>query len=337
MSNSLSRVEQFCNQVGGPKKIWVGRSAMFGWVVLDRTRDGNEPNGRGEYFHFEQIENSQDLKLKKEMWGDIKFYTHVALVPGEAETLLTGLERWYECREARQNERERLAEERERLSKARREVEYAKLEAAKYANRVTFLRSQPEWSLSRAEQIYLVSEDIKQQLELEREAIRANVVQRGISYLLHFTYPESIEKILQMGLIPRHMMELSHAGFTFSDEARYDGLREASCLSIDFPNYLMLYKYRQQRPDICILAIDVSVLWELPCLFTPGNAARHLHNHTPGHFGPFIGLVAFEKLFLDRDSHRTTYRLPEGFTTDPQAEVLVIDTIKPVAAKLNVQ
>lgn len=322
MSNSIKEIEQFCNRVGGPEKIWFGWDSENGWVVLDRTRQGNEPNGGGKNLYFERLDNWEDLVLKREEWDSIKFYKSVSFTHGEGEVLVASLERWLESHETRKKERERLA-------RVRWYAEQAEAEGARNANRLNSLRTQSEWNLTRGEQIYLLTEDIKQQLKQDREAIRRFVAERNIKFLLHFSYPECLENILQVGLLPRHTMELKHPESKFSDEHRYDGLREASCLSVEFPNYLMLYKYRQKRPDICIFAIDVSVLWELPCLFTPGNAARCLHNHRPSTLGSFIGLAAFENLFLDRGNHRAAYALPDGFTTDPQAEVMVLDTIKP--------
>lgn len=283
---------------------------------------GNEPNHRGGLLYFERLDNGKDIAVKREFWDNIKFYKGANWVHGEVDKVLAALERWAESQKSRRIEREKI-------DSAQRAKERAQAEAAWDESQLKSLRSRSEWSLTREEQVFLLYEDIKVKLEHERNALQEFVAARRIKYLLHFTYSESLDSILQAGILSRQTMQVKYSQFTYSDEHRYDDLREASCLSVDFPNYLMLYKYRQVKPDICILAIDVSVLWELPCLFTTVNAARALHNHRPSTMGGYAGISAFEKLFIDRDNHRVIYDLPASFTTDPQAEVLVLNTIAP--------
>jgi hypothetical protein len=162
---------------------------------------------------------------------------------------------------------------------------------------------------------------------IETSRVKEVLHERRIQYALHFTRIENLPSILKNGLLPRS--ELVTGTFRPNDEVRADGLPEANCLSISFPNYKMLYKYSMNSltpyAGWAVLAIDPVVFAELPCLYFPTNAAASECAYT-SRVNPmqFSGAAALNAMFADpAPGVRARNQLPDHFTTDPQAEVLV--------------
>ncbi|MFZ3440345.1 DUF4433 domain-containing protein [Vibrio harveyi] len=157
------------------------------------------------------------------------------------------------------------------------------------------------------------------------------VTQRNIKYLWHFTQLKNVNSILQDGIVPRASLEASESNAAYNDQYRLDGFKNASCLSISHPNYKMFYSLRQKdlSVDWAVFAIKSEVLWTKDCAFCTTNAASSLVTSTP--LTQRKGVSAFESLFLPvaGKPSRQDLQLPSEFPTDPQAEVLVFDTILP--------
>ena len=157
------------------------------------------------------------------------------------------------------------------------------------------------------------------------------VKKRGIEYLWHFTKLENVHSIFQNGIVPRATLEVNQANVNYNDLYRLDGFRNASCLSIGHPNYKMFYSLRQQDPSVewVVLGVNAEVLWAKDCAFCISNAANSSVTSVP--IGQRKGVQAFESMFLPVAGKppRQELQLPDGCPTDPQAEVLVFDTISP--------
>ena len=113
----------------------------------------------------------------------------------------------------------------------------------------------------------------------------------------------------------------------FNDQERFDGHIEAVCLSISFPNYQMFYKLNKDKlDDWGVLLLNSSILWELDCAFCQTNAASSIISRIPlEQRKTFEALV---QMFNDGENiSRDELAKPANFTTNPQAEVLVFDTI----------
>lgn len=82
--------------------------------------------------------------------------------------------------------------------------------------------------------------------------------QRNINRLYHFTQAENLLNILTYGLLPRKKLEEENICSCFNDDYRYDACLGAVCMSIEFPNYKMFYKLRQDNPsaDWAVLQLD---------------------------------------------------------------------------------
>lgn len=169
----------------------------------------------------------------------------------------------------------------------------------------------------------------------ERE-IRQIVKKRRIKHLVHFTRASNICSIFEHGLIPRQALQKQlgrQAGSVkVNDPYRYDNCLDANCLSISFPNYRMFYRYQKARPftQWAVLLIRAEVLWKMDCAFCKTNAASANISSTPVEELKSSSTLA--ELFGDYEDEslsiaRSSLSIPDYFATNPQAEVLVFDTI----------
>lgn len=173
------------------------------------------------------------------------------------------------------------------------------------------------------------------------EQIKQQVKNRGIKGLVHFTHIQNVDSILEHGIMPRReteiLSQILEEQFIFPDKDRADG-KNASCLSIMFPNNKMLWHKRQQYPDTdwVFLLLKPDVLWECDCAFYPTNAASNGLRHQP--VESFKTAAAFEDMFASKIIEETANgsqpiirdpSLKPYLPTDVQAEVLVFNTIAP--------
>lgn len=165
----------------------------------------------------------------------------------------------------------------------------------------------------------------------EREAMLEVIRRRNITELCHFTRVSNCESIMKHGLYSRAYLESSNVlSAEYSDEMRLDGHIDAISLSVSFPNYKMFYIKRNENLDVtwCVLSISPKVLIDCRCKFSWMNAAssemRDYIAHSDGRSGDF------ERLFQDYGKYKRDdiwKRMPDNYTTNPQAEVLVFDHI----------
>lgn len=169
----------------------------------------------------------------------------------------------------------------------------------------------------------------------DADRIKQFCEKRDITTLFHFTRIENLRSILEQGLLGRSFLEGTEQNFQGNDKDRYDGVREAICLSISFPNYKMFYSYRESEKQNgigdsqwVVLLLDAKVLWELDCLFCKTNAAsesvRSISREArTGHHTLEEMFQGDRSIFKDENSPP----IPMEYPTDPQAEVLVLNPI----------
>lgn len=166
---------------------------------------------------------------------------------------------------------------------------------------------------------------------LDRREIERRVRERKIPYLLHFTRAANLASILANGLLSVGMAAQRGVSVRQVDLHRRDGRPDATCLSVSFPNTQMLYKYRQLNPedDWVVLVISPHVLWSSHCAFSRHNAADSRISTLP--LTELASVAAFDAMFapLDGCASRREQRLKDYDPTDPQAEVLMFDPIRP--------
>ena len=155
--------------------------------------------------------------------------------------------------------------------------------------------------------------------------IKEFIDEKGIKSLYHFTKSENLYNILKYGLLSRMTLDNNEIDYDYNDEKRLENKLNAICTSISFPNYKMFYKYRQEESnsDWCVIELDPSILYEKNCLFCISNAARK--SETNRNDICKTGLNGLKLLF---DAEGRSADLSSKFTTDPQAEVLVLGNIE---------
>ncbi len=156
-------------------------------------------------------------------------------------------------------------------------------------------------------------------------AIKEFVVERGVKSLFHFTRLNNLPSILENGLLTKEAC--AHAGINpaINDPCRYDGTGAISA-TISYPNYKMFYRLRCDNPDVewVALKLTCSLLWRTKCAFSDTNAGDSLAYSVP--IALRQGVAALHSMFCDYgDIKRTTLNIPDHYTTNPQAEVLLLD------------
>lgn len=252
-----------------------------------------------------------------------------------------------EKRKKREAERLRHLEairQKERLeAKRRRKKEDERLKYLEYLQeqehlKVEQLRKQEAERQAKIREIQETKRIAEEQEHQTKLKLRASEIQKicqmhGIEELVHFTHIANLTSILQYGLLGRTQLESMSwvEPPKYNDIHRLDGQREAICLSITFPNYKMFYKYSfNNRSDWVVLLLKPSILWELDCKFYQENAASNnaKENTTEIRTQARKQPEALKKLFSDYGRiKREILEIPNNFTTDPQAEVLVFNQI----------
>ena len=175
--------------------------------------------------------------------------------------------------------------------------------------------------------------------------IRRICTERSITTLFHFTRIENLCPILQEGLLGRSILETWEQQPLFNDSDRADGYKEAVCLSISFPNYKMFWPIRREIEKTegvkdfqwIVLLLDAKVLWELDCAFCYTNAASGVvksllskeqidEQKRPEALKNMFATDYYDSIRKIR-INRQNLQIPDNYTTDPQAEILVFDPI----------
>ncbi|MBK8972703.1 MAG: DUF4433 domain-containing protein [Hahellaceae bacterium] len=160
------------------------------------------------------------------------------------------------------------------------------------------------------------------------DQIQNIVDDRKIPYLVHFTPVVNLASILRLGILSRS--GLQGISYCQPDQSFHPGSWERwiSC-SVSYPNYKMLYSKLMTMPASqtgggwVILLLSPDLLWEQHCVFTATNSTvegRELFSD-PARYGT---AQAFERLFAGEGWR---IGIPESYTTDPQAEVLIHEEI----------
>lgn len=153
--------------------------------------------------------------------------------------------------------------------------------------------------------------------------------EKQIDWLLHFTRAENLKNIFHYGLFPRSVLDYNNIDSIYNDEYRYDKCKNAICMSIEFPNYKMFYRLRQENPvaDWAVLLLPASILYECDCAFCQTNAGSTQMYTVP--IAERKGKKALLKLFDEIPGKPTRNILGIGswYPTNPQAEVLVFERI----------
>lgn len=183
---------------------------------------------------------------------------------------------------------------------------------------------------------YLMNDLNSVNLNSFKQLLKEDILKREINHLIHFTNIKNLPSILSNGILSIQDLQKDSLNYLNNDCLRLDGYPNSISLSVSFPNYSMLSKYRlySEKPQrMAIILIDPSILWELDCAFYPTNAANGIFSNT--NISSLKNLQAWNNLFEPNtpDKNRLILNIPENFTTDPQAEVLCLNSIPPSKIK----
>lgn len=276
-----------------------------------------------------------DLELKKPLWldsvtksiGGPDFHSLCSQkrigLKEEKERLIGEAKQQEEARKAEiARERDRLRNEADQMEAARKEMELQRLRQESLDRE----RRQKE-----EEERLLRNNELEKLIHAEKRSreIREFCERRNIRTLIHFTRIENLRGILTHGLLSRAELERKRLDPSpiFNDQKRVDGLKDGISLTISYPNYRMFYKLTQGKyGDWVVILLDASVMWNLACAFNSENAAsntmRALSLESRKEYGQLV------RMFSDCSQNtRDKLRIPDYYTTDPQAEVLVFERI----------
>lgn len=152
----------------------------------------------------------------------------------------------------------------------------------------------------------------------------------NIENLMHFTRAENLNNIIKYGILSIEELESRGIKTIINDSERMDYCTSASSVSIEFPNYKMLYELRMKSPkeDWVIICLKAKLLIDKKCVFCYDNAANEAVSKIP--IDLRCGLNAFKSMFMDIDGQptRKERNLKRFYTTMPQAEILIVGNIE---------
>lgn len=155
--------------------------------------------------------------------------------------------------------------------------------------------------------------------------IQEFAAERGIKALFHFTRIENLDSILRHGLLTRSQCVEQNCRAVFNDAYRIDAT-DAVCASISFPNYKLFWPFRcdTRGAEWVVIVLHASVMWESSSAFCTANAASAAVTAKP--LEERTGLAALKLMFEDfGTTARADLGIPNHYTTNPQAEVLLLE------------
>ncbi len=172
---------------------------------------------------------------------------------------------------------------------------------------------------------------------INHEPIRKILEKRKIKHLIHFTRVENLESILQYGFVPRSMCKALDMQAICNDDQRLDGRIDCNSISVEFPNYRLLrgFQFRNQGAKWVIFKIDVEALFDISKEYGyyKTNAANSQFRSYECRYRSSVR--DFEEMFCEDIEYNGTHirrkdlNIPDKYTTDPQAEILISGIIEP--------
>ena len=154
---------------------------------------------------------------------------------------------------------------------------------------------------------------------------------RKITALYHFTPLENVGSIFNHGILGLDDLRARRINYKASDENRGDPIANGICISLTKPNDYMLSSKLSQGYEMALLELKPAreILQEFCFIASPGNFGRWDHKKRvlswPEKYCGGLGLV---NLFLN-EHLRNKYELALSQPTDPQSELIFLDSIPP--------
>lgn len=149
-----------------------------------------------------------------------------------------------------------------------------------------------------------------------------------------------MESILSHGIVPVDRHEEFGIRALRNDRERLDNKKDCTSFSIEFPNYELFFKYRESDyPNskwvVIVISIDILFSDMREKYFSYTNAASNFCRKNE-YCRKSNSEIGFEKMFQktdctnwNREIHRSSLKIPDSWSTNPQAEVLISGIINP--------
>ena len=197
-------------------------------------------------------------------------------------------------------------------------------------------------AIDKKDLVFVFEEDLEQYKKEKQKSeyyntIKSFLQERGISELVHFTNIKNIDSIKKYGLLSINKMNEMGIKYYANDKSRYDGYRDAICLSISRVNEPLFVQYCSKSNDEFVtLYIDASMLYieNNKRIYCQTNAANSDKSIVKGN-----SISELKAMFNDNVTYnvnssyesRTISRVEKkrkgNETTDIQAEILWFDNV----------
>lgn len=173
----------------------------------------------------------------------------------------------------------------------------------------------------------------------KRREIQAIMKARVIDTVYHITQIENLASIMEYGIQPRARLDEHGVPYLFTDSWRNDGELGATSVMIGTWASYMIESKRRTMPGArwAVLAIDASILWDMPCRFCRTNAAGNEVLHANARL--LERSDALEAMFEDAPPYGRPFEGPSWrkhmglsptIPTRHDAEVLVFGGVDPI-------
>jgi len=162
-------------------------------------------------------------------------------------------------------------------------------------------------------------------MNLNQRSIQHVLAAKQVTSLVHFTPMQNLDSIVKNNLLSRDQCKRVGIKPTTTDRFRYDGLLDYISVSLSFPNDRMFYlKQKDLGYSWAILLLSPKVITSQPSLFFSSNAASAKKANPLDGSGTADALSA---MFGSRRNNSPSHGLGDCFPVDPQAEIMVKQTI----------
>lgn len=152
---------------------------------------------------------------------------------------------------------------------------------------------------------------------------------RKIDKLFHFTSISNLESIASYGFLGRDTLISKGIKFTQSDQSRYEPILDGICFSLSRPNYYMAAQKIKTGQQLVLLELNnlEDLLTRYNFIASPGNfGSYYIKMRLQNWPEDFIGGNGLMNLFKNTKI-REKYSIPIYEPTDPQSEIIMLDSI----------
>lgn len=165
--------------------------------------------------------------------------------------------------------------------------------------------------------------------EMKLKELELFLIARKIENLYHFTSIQNLNSLRRNGFLGREALIENRIQFQISDSSRTEPIKNAICFSFSKPNKFMMMNKINSGKDIVLLELEnpLEILSTKRFIASPGNFAKYsLKNDFMNWPEKFTGGLGLTRLFLN-ETLREKYSLEPQETTDPQAEIILLDPL----------